>query len=411
MKPIVLLDPFPRTRTRIFNSEQWDRLNELATIVETGDAPMADDDVERWLPQAVAIIGQTTLPRERLERAPKLRAVINVEGNFFQNIDYDACFARGISVLSIAPAFATPVAEMCVALALDLARGVTAGDHAMRDGTEVYGTAGNPNAVLLSGARVGIIGYGNLGRALRRMLAGFRAQVSVYDPWLPASVLREEDTSPISLDDLLANSQFIIVLAGVTSENQGLLDRAKLELIRRESIIVLASRAAVVDFEAFIELANAGRFRAATDVFPSEPVAPDHHVRQQAAAVVPPRRRNAGDFPCHRRNGHRRPRPDPARTATGQAPGGAAGDGVANAQSARAEYAFAGIIQSQSEKRSCKALAQPTITPGRPATSSSSSPTFRNGSAISRRCAISTSPSTAVSGSSFAVRRAPASRP
>lgn len=280
MKPIVLLDPFPRTRTRIFNSEQWDRLNELATIVETGDAPRADDDVERWLPQAVAIIGQTTLPRERLERAPKLRAVINVEGNFFQNIDYDACFAHGISVLSIAPAFATPVAEMCVALALDLARGVTAGDHAMRDGTEVYGTAGNPNAVLLSGARVGIIGYGNLGRALRRLLAGFRAQVSVYDPWLPASVLREEDTSPISLDELLTNSQFIIVLAGVTSENRGFLDRAKLELIPRESIVVLASRAAVVDFEVFIELANAGRFRAATDVFPSEPVAPDHHVRQ-----------------------------------------------------------------------------------------------------------------------------------
>ena len=280
MKPVVLLDPFPRPQARLFNGEQRDRLDAIATVVKSGDASMADDLVERWLPEVSVIIGQTALPRERLDRAPRLRAVINVEGNFFQNVDYDTCFARGVSVLSVGPAFATPVAEMCLALALDLARGVTAGDRAMRDRTEVYGTAGNPHAVLLSGARVGIIGYGNIGRALRRLLAGFRADVSVHDPWLPASVLREDETHPVTLDELLATSQFIMVLAGVTAENQGFLDRAKLESIAPDSIVILASRAAVVDFEAFVELANAGRFRDATDVFPSEPVAADHPVRQ-----------------------------------------------------------------------------------------------------------------------------------
>jgi phosphoglycerate dehydrogenase-like enzyme len=280
MKPTVLFDPFPRPRARIFNAEQWDRFNAVANIIETGDGRMADEMVERWLPEVTAIVGQTALPRDRLDRAAQLRAVINVEGNFLQNIDYDACLARGIPVLSIGPAFATPVAEMCLALALDLARGVTAGDRAMREGTETYGMAACADAVMLSGARVGIIGYGNIGRALRRMLSGFRAHVSVYDPWLPDNVLREDDTHPMTLEELLTTSQFIIVLAGVTSENQGFLDRAKLELIPPQSILILGSRAAVIDFDAFVELANAGRFRAATDVFPSEPVDPGHGVRQ-----------------------------------------------------------------------------------------------------------------------------------
>ena len=143
----------------------------MATVIETGDAQMADEVVERWLPEASVIIGQTALGTERIERARNaLKSIINVEGNFYQNVDYDACFTRGISVLVIAPAFATPVAEMCIALALDLGRGVSAGDRAMRTGTELYGTPGNQDTVHLAGARVGIIGYGNLGRVLRRML-------------------------------------------------------------------------------------------------------------------------------------------------------------------------------------------------------------------------------------------------
>ena len=281
MKPLVLFDPCPRPRARIFNAEQWERLNALATIVETGDAPMADEIVERWLPDAQVDhrADRPAVRAARTSQATELR-VINVEGNFFQNIDYETCFARGISVLSIAPAFSTPVAEMCIALALDLARGVTGGDRAMRDGIEIYGSAGNQDAILLSGARVGIIGYGNIGRALRRLLAGFRARVSVYDPWLPASALRDDDTSPVELDELLASVAIHLRLAGVTSDNQGFLDRAKLELIQQAASSCWRAGPRVVDFDAFIDLANAGRFRAATDVFPSEPVAVDHRVRR-----------------------------------------------------------------------------------------------------------------------------------
>jgi phosphoglycerate dehydrogenase-like enzyme len=116
---------------------------------------MPDQVVEANLPNAVAVVGQTDLDAGRLARAPHLRAIVNVESNFLPNIDYDRCFERGIHVLSTAPAFGQAVAEMALALALDLIRGVTAADRAMRQGTEQFGFAANQESFLLSALRSG----------------------------------------------------------------------------------------------------------------------------------------------------------------------------------------------------------------------------------------------------------------
>jgi phosphoglycerate dehydrogenase-like enzyme len=72
----------------------------------------------------------------------------------------------------------------------------------------------------------------------------------------------------------------IFVFAGVTSENQGFLGRKELSLIKGDAAFLLMSRAAVVDFPVFLEFVREGRFRAATDVFPEEPVAKDDPVRR-----------------------------------------------------------------------------------------------------------------------------------
>jgi phosphoglycerate dehydrogenase-like enzyme len=103
--------------------------------------------------------------------------------------------------------------------------------------------------------------------------------VRIHDPWLPDAAIRAQGAEPASLGDVLAKSRMIFVLAGVTSENEGFLDRARLGAIRRDAAVVLASRAAVVDFEAFVALAESGAYRAATDVFPVEPVPPGDPVR------------------------------------------------------------------------------------------------------------------------------------
>jgi phosphoglycerate dehydrogenase-like enzyme len=79
---VIVLDPHPRTIDLIFGREDWARLERLGRVVRHDGSPAPDEHVERYLSEAVAIVGQTPLPRERLERAPHLRLVANVEGNF-----------------------------------------------------------------------------------------------------------------------------------------------------------------------------------------------------------------------------------------------------------------------------------------------------------------------------------------
>jgi len=279
-RPLVLIDPLPRARWMILSDEAFARLQERARVVLQEGGPMPDEVVERHLPEAEVILGQIPLPAERIARAPRLRAVVNVEGNWKPSLDYAACESRRIDVLSIAPAMAPAVAEMALGLAIDLARGISAADRAFRAGEERWGILGNLDAFSLFDAPVGLVGFGNLGRALRPLLAPFGGLVRVHDPWLPAGFLRAHGCQKAPLDEVLASSKLLFVLAGPTTENEGFLGRAELERIQPDAAVVLASRPQVVDFDALVELAEAGRFRAAIDVFPEEPVAKDHLVRR-----------------------------------------------------------------------------------------------------------------------------------
>ena len=149
---------------------------------------------------------------ERLTRAKKLKAILNVEGNFLPNVDYATCFRAGVHVLAGAPAFAQPVAECALAFALDIARGITVADRDFRSGREKYGLEGNQDTFSLSGSEVGLIGFGNLGRALLPLLAPFHCHIRVYDPWLPETYIEEHHCAPVGLDDLLSTCRVIFIL-------------------------------------------------------------------------------------------------------------------------------------------------------------------------------------------------------
>ena len=118
-EPIILLDPYPRPIDLIFSPEDKARLERLGRVIWHDGPPASDAHIERYLPDTVALIGQTALPRQRLDRAPDLRAIANVESNFQPNVDYAECSRRNIYVLSTGPVFAQPVAEMALGLALD----------------------------------------------------------------------------------------------------------------------------------------------------------------------------------------------------------------------------------------------------------------------------------------------------
>ncbi len=294
-RPTVILIPAPQRSDRIFTPARRAELEELFTVIDL-EHDQRPEALEEALPDAFAVIGQPALDADRLRRAPNLRAILNVEGNFFPNVDYEACFARGVYVLGCGPAYATAVAEHALGLALDLARGISQQDRAFRLGTERYVADGNEDAILLTGATVGLIGFGNLGRALHRLLGPFGAEIRVFDPWLPANVLREQGLLPATLHDVCRESQFLFVLATVTPESEHLLGRAELDLLPAKARLVLVSRAAVVDHDALLARVADGRILAGVDVWPEEPVPADHPARGLEGLVFSGHR--AGGIPA-----------------------------------------------------------------------------------------------------------------
>lgn len=288
-KPRVLVVPHTRRLARLFAPADWERLQSCAEVVWGRDEPMPEAEFRAALPEAVAIVhGVWTYGgAETLRLAPRLRAVIELMGaHGHPGFDYDYCFDHRIRVLSCSPAFAPQVAEMALGLALAGAREIARGDRLFRAGQEQYSSAGNAGTFLLAGQTVGFVGFGAIAREVQRLLQPFRCRLLAYDPWLPASRLRADGVEPADLDALLAAARVIFVLAIPTRENRALLDRARLELIRPESLLVLLSRAHLVDFDALTDLVGQGRFRAAVDVFPQEPLPAEHPIRRAEGALL-----------------------------------------------------------------------------------------------------------------------------
>jgi phosphoglycerate dehydrogenase-like enzyme len=271
-RPLIVIDPQPRSRDEIFEPKILARLEALGELaIHEGPGRMPAERFESYLPETALLIGQSDMPKSRLDRASKLRAIINVETNFLQNVDYDVCFERGIHVLAPGSAFAKPVAEMALGMAIDLCRGVTTADRAMRHDQEKWLLDGAEGCFSLYGARVGLIGFGDLARAFTPLLAPFGCRIKAYDPWVSDHFIAGFGVASASLEDVLKTSQVIVVFAAVTSGNQGFLGKREFEMIAPGSVFLLMSRAGVVDFPEFLRQVESGRFRAATDVFRKSP--------------------------------------------------------------------------------------------------------------------------------------------
>lgn len=293
-RPLVLSCPLPRTLDLIFSADNLKRLHERYRIVETTDEalPGLPDAI---LGEARYIIGQPPLTEETLARLTSLKSVLNVESNLLNNMPYDTVFARGIHVLTTGQVFAVPVAELGLAMALNLARGIIDADLDFRQGRELWGGDGNRSARLLTGADIGIIGYGDLGKALHRVLTGFRPRIRVYDPWIPPTVLKEAGVEPADLGTVMAESDFVFVVAAVTSENRSFLGDKGFSSMRQGAAFILLSRADVVDFDALLKAVESGHIVAASDVWPEEPLSAAHPVRKMPGFVRSAHRAGALD--------------------------------------------------------------------------------------------------------------------
>ena len=277
-KPLVISAPDPRTLDLIFTPERRAQLEARYRIVE------AEAEAVRHLPDDVLgearyIIGQPPLDQAALTQMGQLRCIFNVESNLYLNMPYEVLFRRGIHVVTTGAVFAQPVAEIGLGFALSLLRQISEADADFRAGVEKWGGDGNGRARLLTGAEVGILGFGDLGKAVAKVLTGFQPRLRVCDPWLAPSQILAAGAEPADLSTVLSQSDVLFVTASVTSENEGFLGEKAFAAMRPGAVFVLLSRAGVADFDALMAAVAAGHIVAASDVFPQEPLALDHPVR------------------------------------------------------------------------------------------------------------------------------------
>ena len=213
--------------------------------------------------------------------------MIEVSGAFLDELDYDACFARGIEVLSCAPGFRQAVAEMGLAMILSGARGLVAEHEAFRRGDEAWLDDRDASDFTVYGEKIGFVGYGNIARELYRLLQPLAPNVSFYDPWVSnAANAQKFDV----IKDLFAANRVVVVSASPTSENRHAIGSAEIDSMPIGGLLVLLGRAHVIHFAAALAAATAGRITYATDVYPKEPVADDHAMRGISKAIYSPHR-------------------------------------------------------------------------------------------------------------------------
>ena len=278
-KLIVISDPFPRTLDLIFTKK---KLKELKTKYTLIVAPSKNKKkfYESNIHKASFIMGQPDLDKKLLSKAIKLKAIINVESNFMNNVDYKYCHKRGIHVIATSPVFSKPVAEIALGMTLSLLRNIHEAHFDFLKGKEKYGLESNLKASMLSGKKIGLLGFGDLAKSLYPLLLPFTKDISVYDPWLPKNVIKKYGFQPINLKDMFSKCEVIYVLAAVTTENKNLIDKKLLNRMKPNTLFILMSRAAVVNFKDLVTRLKKGDIYVATDVFPEEPVRKNDPIRK-----------------------------------------------------------------------------------------------------------------------------------
>ncbi len=286
----VVLDPHWRSMDELFSAAAQNALRKY-DVIWGRDAPIPDDVLQAAFPTAeVLIAASPQISAATLERAPRLKTVIEVAGAFPATIDYAACAACGVEVLSCAPGFRSAVAEMGLAMTLSAARGLVREHEAFRRADERWLADCVETDFTLFGAQVGFVGFGQIAQEMTRLLAPFKPDIVAYDPWLPRSVANAYGVELVSLSALSNRVKVLYVTAVPTSDNHGLIDAKVLGALKDHSLVVVLSRAHLVDYDALLAEAISGRLTIATDVFPTEPLDPANVLRGLPNVLLSPHR-------------------------------------------------------------------------------------------------------------------------
>jgi lactate dehydrogenase-like 2-hydroxyacid dehydrogenase len=219
--------------------------------------------------EAVASSVRTPVDAALLDALPRVKLVANF-GVGYENVDVEHARKRGILVTNTPDVLTDCVADLAIALVIDVARGVTSGDRYVRAGKWLKGPM--PLATKVSGARLGILGLGRIGRAIAARAEGFDMEIRYHNRrQVPDSPYGYERT----LEDLARWCDFLVVATAGGESTRGLVSAQVLEALGPEGFLVNIARGSVVDEPALVEALAARRVAGAgLDVFADEPNVP-----------------------------------------------------------------------------------------------------------------------------------------
>ncbi len=203
-----------------------------------------------------------------MEHAPKLR-VIGRAGVGVDNIDAEAATRRGIVVMNTPGANAIAVAELTLCLMIALARKVPAANASMHAGKwEKKSLQGSE----LRGKTLGILGLGRIGLEVAKRARGFGLEIIGSDPFVSAAVARENGIKLVSLEELIAGSDYLTLHVGLTPQTAGIINAKNIAAMKKGVRIINCARGELVDEMALAEALKSGHVAgAALDVLTEEP--------------------------------------------------------------------------------------------------------------------------------------------
>jgi D-3-phosphoglycerate dehydrogenase / 2-oxoglutarate reductase len=272
--PFPSLDPAMKALARV--------APEMRMSKSTG----ADDILAVARDADAILVTYAKLPGELLGQLTRCKAI----GRFglgVDNIDVPAAAARGIVVTYVPDYCMQEVSDHAMALLLSLARKVPFSNKLVQAGRwEMPAVAPLRR---LEGQVLGLIGFGNIPRALAPKAKAFGLKVVAYDPYAAKDVFASAGVESVSFDDLLARSDFISVHAPLMPATRGLVNAAAFAKMKRGALIVNTARGPLIDEPALVAALDSGHLGgAALDVVTTEPLAKDSALLGRDNVILTP---------------------------------------------------------------------------------------------------------------------------
>jgi len=222
-----------------------------------------------------------------LRNAGSLRLVQLLTAGY-DKIDLRVASELGIPVATNGGANAWAVAEHSIALLLALYKRLVQCDRSVRAGTWRQAISGF-DTFEVAGKKVGLVGAGNIGKKVARRLKAFETEILYYDLVPAPEIEAELGARRLPLEQLLQEADIICLHLPLLKETRGLIGKRQFSMMKPTAVLLNTSRGEVVDEEALVTALKERRIAGAgLDVFPNEPIAPDHPLLQLENLVLTP---------------------------------------------------------------------------------------------------------------------------